>query len=105
MFDKMVTVPGVSMVDGRPAARGAGMQTCTSNGVTVWGKTGEQSGCNAGMFSTLDQQRRIAWSFTPVARDASQLRMTTRIADAITSQRFIGHRFNGCGNGAVHEFT
>ncbi|GHH54324.1 hypothetical protein GCM10017774_69110 [Lentzea cavernae] len=85
LLDKMFTVPNVSMVDGRPAAYSTGLQTFTINGVTVWGKTGEQYGYNAGLFSTRDQQRRIAYSFTPTARDASQQLMTLRIANAATS--------------------
>ncbi len=85
LLEKMFTVPDVSMVDGRPAAYGTGLQTFTINGVTVWGKTGEQYGYNAGLFSTRDQQRRIAYSFTPTARDAAQQQMTLRIANAATS--------------------
>ncbi|MFS8099064.1 beta-lactamase family protein [Lentzea alba] len=85
LLDKMFTVPRVSMVDGKSASYSAGMQTFTINGVTVWGKTGEQYGYNAGLFSTRDQQRRIVYSFTPVARDATQQQMTLRIAHAATS--------------------
>ncbi|MFD9700843.1 serine hydrolase domain-containing protein [Lentzea sp. NPDC059081] len=83
--EKLFTLPEVSMVDGRDAAYSTGLQTFTLNGVTVWGKTGEQYGYNAGMFSTRDQQRRIAYSFTPTARDDSQQQMTLRIANAATS--------------------
>ncbi|MFD5831253.1 serine hydrolase domain-containing protein [Lentzea sp. NPDC060358] len=85
LLDKMFTLPDVSMVDGRPAAYAVGLQTFTLNGVTVWGKTGEQYGYNAGLFSTRDQQRRIAYSFTPTARDDAQQQMTLRIANAVTS--------------------
>ncbi|HEX7309272.1 serine hydrolase domain-containing protein [Lentzea sp.] len=85
LLDRMFTLPDVSMPDGRPAAYGAGLQTFTINGVTVWGKTGEQYGYNAGLFSTRDQQRRIAYSFTPTARDEAQQQMTLRIANAVTS--------------------
>ncbi|MCG8923245.1 serine hydrolase [Lentzea sp. CC55] len=85
VLDKMFTLPDVSMVDGRKAAYSTGLQTFTINGVEVWGKTGEQYGYNAGLFSTRDRQRRIAYSFTPVARDATQQQMTLRIANAATS--------------------
>ncbi|MCR3753787.1 serine hydrolase domain-containing protein [Lentzea californiensis] len=83
--EKLFTLPNVSMVDGRPAAYSTGLQTFTINGVTVWGKTGEQYGYNAGLFSTRDQQRRIAYSFTPTARNDAQQLMTLRIANAVTS--------------------
>lgn len=84
LLAKMFEVPRVSMVDGTPARYSTGLQTFTINGVTVWGKTGEQYGYNAGLFSTRDQQRRIAYSFTPTARDSSQQQMTLRIANAVT---------------------
>ncbi|MEU0878712.1 serine hydrolase domain-containing protein [Lentzea sp. NPDC005914] len=80
----MFTVPRVSMVDGSPARHAAGLQTATINGVELWGKTGEQYGYNAGMFSTRDQQRRMAYSFTPTVSDSTQQQMTLRIADAVT---------------------
>ncbi|GGN03811.1 peptidase [Lentzea pudingi] len=85
LLEKMFTVPDVSMVDGRDAAYSTGLQTFTVNGITVWGKTGEQYGYNAGLFSTRDQQRRIAYSFTPTARDSAQQLMTLRIANAVTA--------------------
>lgn len=87
LLAQMFTLPQVSMLDGRPAAYGMGLQTFTVNGVTVWGKTGEQYGYNAGLFSTRDQQRRIAYSFTPTARDSTQQQMTLRIANAATALR------------------
>ncbi|MFD4677022.1 serine hydrolase domain-containing protein [Lentzea sp. NPDC058450] len=85
LLEKMFTLPDVSMVDGRPAAYATGLQTFTVNGVEVWGKTGEWYGYNAGMFSTRDGQRRIAYSFTPTVRDANQQQMTLRIANAVTA--------------------
>jgi D-alanyl-D-alanine carboxypeptidase len=85
LLEKMFTVPRVSMVDGRPAAYSTGLQSFTINGVTVWGKTGEWYGYNAGVFSTRDGQRRIAYSFTPTVRDDTQQQMTLRIANAVTS--------------------
>jgi len=87
LLERMFTLPQVSMVDGRPAAYGMGLQTFTVNGVTVWGKTGEFYGYNAGMFSTRDQQRRLVYSFTPTARDSTQQQMTLRIANAVTAPR------------------
>lgn len=85
LLEEMFTVPPVSTMDGRPASYGAGLQTFTINGITVWGKTGEQYGYNAGMFSTRDQQRRLTYSFTPTVRDSSQQQMTLRIANAVTA--------------------
>lgn len=85
LLAEMFAVPEVSVVDGSPARYSAGLQTFTVNGVTVWGKTGEQYGYNAGLFSTQDRQRRIAYSFTPTARDSGQTQMTLRIANAVTS--------------------
>ncbi|MET9225504.1 serine hydrolase domain-containing protein [Lentzea sp. NPDC003310] len=85
LLDKMFTLPAVSMVDGTPARYATGLQTFSINGIEVWGKTGEWYGYNAGMFSTRDGQRRIAYSFTPTVRDASQQLMTLRIANAVTS--------------------
>ncbi|GLY53115.1 serine hydrolase domain-containing protein [Lentzea sp. NBRC 102530] len=85
LLEKMFTLPDVSMVDGRPAAYAIGLQTFTVNGVQVWGKTGEWYGYNAGVFSTRDGQRRIAYSFTPTVRDANQQQMTLRIANAVTA--------------------
>ncbi|MDX8032031.1 serine hydrolase domain-containing protein [Lentzea sp. BCCO 10_0856] len=85
LLEKMFTVPKVSMMDGSPASYATGLQTFTINGITVWGKTGEWYGYNAGVFSTRDGQRRIAYSFTPTARDAAQQQMTLRIANAVTS--------------------
>ncbi|MDX8141305.1 serine hydrolase domain-containing protein [Lentzea sp. BCCO 10_0061] len=85
LLEKMFTVPKVSMVDGSPASYATGLQTFTVNGVEVWGKTGEWYGFNAGVFSTRDGQRRIAYSFTPTVRDSSQQLMTLRIANAVTS--------------------
>ncbi|MEV6236959.1 serine hydrolase domain-containing protein [Lentzea sp. NPDC051838] len=84
LLSHLFTVPAVSMVDGGPARYSAGLQTATINGVTVWGKTGEQYGYNAGMFSTRDQQRRIAYSFTPTVSDGTQQQMTLRIVNAVT---------------------
>ncbi|WP_439656039.1 serine hydrolase domain-containing protein [Lentzea sp. HUAS TT2] len=85
LLQKMFTLPDVSMVDGRPASYATGLQTFTVNGIEVWGKTGEWYGYAAGVFSTRDQQRRIAYSFTPTVRDSSQQQMTLRIANAATS--------------------
>ncbi|WP_394621451.1 serine hydrolase domain-containing protein [Lentzea sp. JNUCC 0626] len=85
LLEKMFTLPDVSMVDGRPAAYATGLQTFTINGIEVWGKTGEWYGYNAGVFSTRDGQRRIAYSFTPTVRDANQQQMTLRIANAVTA--------------------
>ncbi|HEX8870445.1 MAG TPA: serine hydrolase [Lentzea sp.] len=79
----MFTVPQVSMVDGGPARYSTGLQTATVNGVTLWGKTGELYGYNAGMFSTRDEQRRVAYSFTPTISDSTQ-QMTLRIINAVT---------------------
>lgn len=86
LLENMFTVPKVSMVDGRPASYATGLQTFTINGITVWGKTGEWYGYDAGVFSTRDGQRRIAYSFTPTVRDATRQQMTLRIANAVTSR-------------------
>lgn len=85
LLEKMFTLPQVSMVDGSPARYAMGLQTFTINGVEVWGKTGEWYGYAAGVFSTRDQQRRVAYSFTPTVRDATQQQMTLRIANAVTA--------------------
>ncbi|MBO8192764.1 beta-lactamase family protein [Streptomyces oryzae] len=86
---KMFTLPPkhVRMLDGSPARYSTGLQTATVNGVTLWGKTGEQYGYAAGMFATRDQQRRLVWAFTPVRLGASQSPMAQRIADAATTPR------------------
>lgn len=84
LLAKMFTAPQVSMVDGSPARYSAGLQTATINGVALWGKTGEQYGYNAGLFTTRDQQRRIAYSFTPAVSDSTQQQMTLRIVNAVT---------------------
>ncbi|KAF4410976.1 serine hydrolase domain-containing protein [Streptomyces lycii] len=85
LLDRMCTLPeGIRMIDGTPARFGTGLQTATANGVTVWGKTGEQYGYANGMFSTRDQQRRIVFAFHPTHRDATQAQLTQRIADAAT---------------------
>ncbi|MGW6935337.1 serine hydrolase domain-containing protein [Lentzea sp. NPDC054927] len=86
LLEKMFTVPNVSMMDGKPASYAIGLQTFTVNGITVWGKTGEWYGYNAGVFSTRDRQQRIAYSFTPTVRDSTQQQMTLRIVNAVTSR-------------------
>ncbi|WP_229891274.1 serine hydrolase domain-containing protein [Streptomyces mashuensis] len=85
-LDRMFTLPSgdVRMVDGSPARYSMGLQTVTVNGMTMWGKTGERYGYNSGMFATKDQQRRVVYSFNPTHRDRTQMRMTQRIADAVT---------------------
>ncbi|MFD4944463.1 hypothetical protein ACFVYE_24775 [Streptomyces sp. NPDC058239] len=82
----MFTLPTehVRMLDGSSARHSMGLQTATVNGGTFWGKTGEQYGYNSGMFSTLDGQRRFAWSYTPVTGGPEQQRMTERIVTALT---------------------
>ncbi|MGP3991453.1 serine hydrolase domain-containing protein [Streptomyces sp. 3N207] len=86
---RMFTLPPrhVRMLDGSPARYSAGLQTVTVNGVTLWGKTGEQYGYAAGVFSTRDQQRRLVWAFTPVRLGADPSPMAQRIADAATAPR------------------
>ncbi|MFE0045523.1 serine hydrolase domain-containing protein [Streptomyces albireticuli] len=85
-LDRMFTLPPaeVRMLDGGPARYGAGLQTVTLNGVTLWGKTGERYGYNSAVFATRDQQRRVSYSFNPTHRDASQRKMTLRLAEAVT---------------------
>ncbi|MGX2998719.1 serine hydrolase domain-containing protein [Streptomyces sp. JNUCC 64] len=85
---RMMTTPPVLMTDGTPARYGMGLQTATVGGVTFWGKTGETFGYNAGIFSTPDRARHVAWSFTPVRRDARQQRMTLRVLAALTGGRW-----------------
>ncbi|MER5783431.1 serine hydrolase domain-containing protein [Streptomyces mobaraensis] len=88
-LERMFTLPpeNVRMVDGGPARYSAGLQTVTVNGVTFWGKTGERYGYNSAMVATRDQQRRLVYSFNPTHRDQSQMKMTLRIADAVTKGR------------------
>ncbi|MFG2096839.1 serine hydrolase domain-containing protein [Streptomyces sp. NPDC048612] len=83
---RMFTLPPdeVRMVDGGPARYAAGLQTVTVNGLTLWGKTGEQYGYCSALFATRDQQRRIVLSFTPTRRDATQSQVSQRIAEAAT---------------------
>ncbi|MFE9388233.1 serine hydrolase domain-containing protein [Streptomyces sp. NPDC006784] len=84
---KMFTLPPehVRMLDGSPARYSTGLQTATVNGVTLWGKTGQQYGYASGMFATRDQQRRLVWSFTPVVLGADPSPMSRRIAGAATA--------------------
>ncbi|GGU50639.1 peptidase [Streptomyces albospinus] len=85
ILERMFTLPdGVRMVDGSPARYAAGLQTVTMNGITLWGKTGERYGYASFMVATRDQQRRAVLSFNPTHRDATQLRMTQRVAEALT---------------------
>ncbi|MEU5128354.1 beta-lactamase family protein [Streptomyces mobaraensis NBRC 13819 = DSM 40847] len=85
-LERMFTLPpeNVRMTDGGPARYSAGLQTVTVNGVTFWGKTGERYGYNSAMVATRDQQRRLVYSFNPTHRDQTQMKMTLRIADAVT---------------------
>ncbi|WP_277031337.1 serine hydrolase domain-containing protein [Actinacidiphila oryziradicis] len=87
LLRKMFALPpeDVLMLDGTPARYSTGLQTVTLNGITFWGKTGEQYGYANGMFSTRDQQRRIIFAFNPTHRDATQQQMTLRIAQAATN--------------------
>ncbi|MFI8852471.1 serine hydrolase domain-containing protein [Streptomyces sp. NPDC053499] len=86
---RMFTLPPahVRMLDGSPARYSTGLQTVTVNGVTLWGKTGEQYGYASGMFATRDQQRRLVWAFTPVQLGADPSPMSQRIAEAATANR------------------
>ncbi|MEU4875281.1 serine hydrolase domain-containing protein [Streptomyces sp. NPDC021608] len=85
-LDKMFELPApeVRMVDGSPARYSVGLQTVTVNGVALWGKTGERYGYNSAMMATRDLRRSAVYSWTPTHRDASQLQMVLRIADAVT---------------------
>ncbi|MFI9568827.1 serine hydrolase domain-containing protein [Streptomyces rishiriensis] len=85
-LDKMFELPApeVRMVDGSPARYSVGLQTVTVNGVSLWGKTGERYGYNSAMVATRDLRRSAVYSWTPTHRDASQVQMALRIADAIT---------------------
>lgn len=85
-LDKMFVLPApeVRMVDGSPARYSVGLQTVTVNGVPLWGKTGERYGYNSAMMATRDLARSAVFSWTPTHRDATQVQMTLRIADAIT---------------------
>jgi CubicO group peptidase (beta-lactamase class C family) len=85
---RMFTLPpdGVRMLDGSPARYSMGLQTATVNGVTFWGKTGEQYGYSSAMFATRDGQRRFVLSFNPTtARDGSEDQMVIRVVEALTS--------------------
>ncbi|AKA07100.1 beta-lactamase [Streptomyces noursei ZPM] len=85
VLERMFTLPdGVRMVDGSPARYGAGLQTVTMNGITFWGKTGERYGYASALVATRDQQRRAVIAFSPTHRDATQLQMTLRVAEALT---------------------
>ncbi|MFJ9739101.1 serine hydrolase domain-containing protein [Streptomyces sp. NPDC101166] len=85
-LDKMFELPApeVRMVDGSPARYSVGLQTVTVNGVPLWGKTGERYGYNSAVMATRDLGRRAVYSWTPTHRDASQVQMALRIADAVT---------------------
>ncbi|WKX72779.1 serine hydrolase [Streptomyces sp. XD-27] len=82
----MFTMPpdDVRMVDGGPARFSTGLQTVTVNGVTFWGKTGEQYGYASFAFATRDQRRCMVLSFNPTQRDRSQEQMSLRVANAVT---------------------
>lgn len=85
VLEHMFTLPdGVRMVDGSPARYGAGLQTVTMNGITLWGKTGERYGYASFMMATRDQQRRAVLTFNPTHRDATQVQMTLRVGEALT---------------------
>ncbi|MEU7181956.1 serine hydrolase domain-containing protein [Streptomyces celluloflavus] len=86
VLENMFTLPpdSVRMLDGSPARYGAGLQTVTLNGITLWGKTGERYGYASAMFATRDQQRRAAFAFNAVRRDSTQIQATLRIAEALT---------------------
>ncbi|MFI1203898.1 serine hydrolase domain-containing protein [Streptomyces sp. NPDC020883] len=85
ILERMFTLPdGVRMVDGTPARFGAGLQTVTVNGITLWGKTGERYGYSSFMVATRDQRRRVVFTFNPTHRDATQSQMTLRVAEALT---------------------
>ncbi|MFF1695497.1 hypothetical protein ACFVXC_17960 [Streptomyces sp. NPDC058257] len=71
-------------MDSSPARYGLGLQVATVNGVTLWGKTGEQYGYNTAVFSTLDGRRRFVLSFNPVSGGNSQGQMTQRVVEALT---------------------
>ncbi|WP_369206221.1 serine hydrolase domain-containing protein [Streptomyces sp. PU-14G] len=83
---RMFTLPPkhVRMVDGSPARYSTGLQTATVNGVTLWGKTGEQHGYATAVFATRDQRLRLAWTFSPVELGADPSPMSQRIAEAAT---------------------
>ncbi|WP_431042001.1 serine hydrolase domain-containing protein [Streptomyces sp. P1-3] len=82
----MFTMPpdDVRMVDGGPARYSTGLQTVTVNGITFWGKTGEQYGYASFAFATRDQRRCMVMSFNPTQRDRSQEQMSLRVANAAT---------------------
>ncbi|MFJ1549238.1 hypothetical protein [Streptomyces sp. NPDC088246] len=86
LLRRMFTLPPehVRMLGSSSARYSMGLQTATVNGVTFWGKTGKQYGNDSGMFSTLDGQRRLAWSYSPVAGGPEQQRTTKRIVTALT---------------------
>lgn len=81
---RMCTLPHVRMLDGSPARYGAGLQTATVNGITFWGKTGEQYGYATGMFATRDRQRQLVWTFSPVELGADPSPMSSRLVAAAT---------------------
>ncbi|MFG3255809.1 serine hydrolase domain-containing protein [Streptomyces sp. NPDC048172] len=87
-LERMFTLPpdGVRMLDGSPARYSTGLQTATVNGVTLWGKTGEQYGYGTGAFSTRDQHRRLVWTFTPTGLDADRGKMSQRVVEAATAR-------------------
>ncbi|MDJ1135286.1 serine hydrolase domain-containing protein [Streptomyces iconiensis] len=88
---RMFTLPPahVRMLDGSPARYSTGLQTATVDGVTFWGKTGEQYGYATGMFATRDQQRRLVWSFGPTQHGADPSPMSRRIVKAATSRHVV----------------
>lgn len=83
----MFTLPpgDVRMLDGSPARYSTGLQQATVNGITLWGKTGEQYGYKNAAFSTRDQQRRFILAYHPTtARDGQESRMIASVADLLT---------------------
>ncbi|WP_406284120.1 serine hydrolase domain-containing protein [Embleya sp. NBC_00896] len=84
--EKLFTLPSddVKMLDGCPARYSQGLQTATVNGVTFWGKTGEQYGYKSAAFSTRDGQRRFVLSTTATSRKETERPMTARVAEALT---------------------
>ncbi|MFJ9815988.1 serine hydrolase domain-containing protein [Streptomyces sp. NPDC101151] len=85
-MDKLFTLPPatVRMLDGSPARYSMGLQTATVNGVTFWGKTGENYGYRTRMFATRDLTTRFLLSYTPTPLNTAE-DMTNRVVTVLTA--------------------
>jgi D-alanyl-D-alanine carboxypeptidase len=79
-LDDMFTIPAVAS---GPFRYGMGLLSYAfSNGVTVWGHTGETPGYVTGMFATRDLSRTLVFALTPVEPADSTQVLTSELAIA-----------------------